>query len=62
MEATLTQKKYYSTTKFAKTMGESRKKVNWYMFNNPEYSLVDPVEVGSGKRKILVWKLTSQTK
>ena len=59
----LTQKKYYSTTNIARVLGETRKKVNWYMFNHPDdYSLVNPVEVGSGKCKVMVWKLTQQAK
>lgn len=63
IRALLTQKKYYSTNSIARTLGETRKKVNWYMFNHPDdYSLVNPVEVGSGKCKVMVWKLTQQSK
>lgn len=62
IRALLTKKKYYNTNSIAKALGETRKKVNWYMFNRPEdYSLVDPVEVGSGKCKVRVWKLTPQS-
>ena len=55
IRALLTQKKYYSTNSIARTLGETRKKVNWH-------SLVDPVDVGSGKCKVMVWKLTQQAK
>lgn len=56
----LKQKKFYSTTNIAKTLKMTRKAVNWHMFNCSEFSLVDPVEVGSGKQKVMVWKLTQQ--
>ena len=58
----LSQKKYQSTNNITKATGMNRKYINWYMFNHPDdYSLVDPVEVGSGKCKVRVWKLTQQS-
>lgn len=56
----LKQKKFYSTNSIARTLKMTRKAVNWHLFNNPDFTLVDPVEVGSGKQKVMVWKLTQQ--
>jgi hypothetical protein len=56
----LKQKQFYSTTNIARTLKMTRKAVNWHLFNNPNFTLVNPMEVGSGKQKLLVWKLTQQ--
>lgn len=51
----LAEKKHYSARNIARTLGLSRKKANWYLTNG-DFSLVDPVVVGSGKAKVSVWK------
>lgn len=56
----LKDKKFYSTNNIARSLKMTRKAVNWHLYNSPDFSLVDPVEVGSGKQKILAWKLTQQ--
>jgi predicted transcriptional regulator len=56
----LKQKKFYSTGNIARVLKMTRKAVNWHMFNCPDFCLVDPMEVGSGKQTVMVWKLTQQ--
>jgi predicted transcriptional regulator len=53
------QKKYYSTINVAKTLKISRKNANYHLHNCDKVSLVDPLDVGSGKSKIMVWQMKS---
>lgn len=34
----------------------SKKKIRYYLHNSNEFKLVKPIEVGSGKHKLNVWK------
>jgi len=51
----LDKKKHYCTINIARTLGITRRKANWYLFNG-DFSLIDPAQVGSGKAKVLVWQ------
>ena len=51
----LNTKKQLSTRKIAKSMGISRKTANWHLCNG-NFTKVDPLEVGSGKCDVSVWK------
>lgn len=34
----------------------TKKKIRYYLHNSNEFKLVKPIEVGSGKHKLNVWK------
>ena len=38
------------------SMKISKKKIRYYLYNSNEFKLVKPIEVGSGKHKLNVWK------
>ena len=38
------------------SMKISKKKIRYYLHNSNEFKLVKPIEVGSGKHKLNVWK------
>jgi repressor of nif and glnA expression len=38
------------------SMEISKKKIRYYLHNSNEFKLVKPIEVGSGKHKLNVWK------
>ncbi len=40
----------------SKSMKISKKKIRYYLHNSNEFKLVKPIEVGSGKHKLNVWK------
>lgn len=46
-----------SVRKIAKHFKVKRSKVNRYLENNPKFYKVNPVDVGSGKVSVNVWKL-----
>ena len=56
----LSQKKYQSSNNITKATGMNRKYINWYMNKNKKFSRVDPLEVGSMKKTLRVWKITQQ--
>ena len=38
------------------SMKITKKKIRYYLHNSNEFKLVKPIEVGSGKHKLNVWK------
>jgi len=38
------------------SMKISKKKIRYYLHNSNQFKLVKPIEVGSGKHKLNVWK------
>ncbi len=56
----IAKKKYYSTRNVAKELKVSRRTAGYHLYNCDKVSLVeDPLDVGSGKSKIMVWQMKS---
>lgn len=54
----LHEKKQCSTRTIARALGVTRRKAHVHLSNGP-FEFIVPCEVGSGKRRLNVWKITS---